>query len=213
MAQRKIDRFGCIVVKCIALLSLLVTIALVFLCSTNSTSLLPSYIFDQTSTSATNGAQQWNGDTKITPPIMNFSPPSGTTLSVSPLFASTYQRYSTSTGNSLGAPITVAFPTAYGWLQFFTSGALLFPLTQHSLARHSDDALAELVSHGVRDTLTGVLRLPLLPALLTAGSPLPLAGAGSSLTYIDLRKAADPALMQFAPANSHSTGQTPVLYR
>ena len=209
--ERKRDRFGYAVIKYIALLFLLGTIALVCLFSANLASPLPSHTLDQASTSATNGAQQWNGNAKVTLPIMKFAPPTGATLGVSPLFASTYQRYKTATANSLGVPVTVAFPTAYGWLQFFTAGALLLPAASHPSIQQTKDALAQLVSHGVRDPLTGVLRLPLLPDLLTSGSPLPLAGNGSSLTYIDLRKAADPARMQFAPpVNSPATVQTSV---
>src|SRR5690349_17774418 len=77
-------------------------------------------------TVATNGADQWDNDDMVTEPITNFSSLSSNTLSVSPLFTRAYQIYGTS-HNSLGAPITTAFPTTDGWLQFFANGALLLP--------------------------------------------------------------------------------------
>ncbi len=154
-------------------------------------------------TVATNGVQQWVDDNQITPPMRTFTTSNATT--VSPLFARAYQRYTLSpTVNSLGQPLTDAFPTTYGWLQFFTSGALLLPTTLQAHVQHSDDTFANLVNNGVQDTSTGVVRLPLLQALLTAGSSLPLDGVGSSLNYVDLRKATNPVLMRAAPEKTPS---------
>lgn len=157
-------------------------------------------------TVATNGAQRWVGDNQITPPMTAFSTSNATTPSVSPLFALAYQKYALSTTiNSLGKPLTVAFPTTYGWLQFFTSGALLLPTTQLVHIQNTKDTFADLVNNGVQDKLTGVIRLPLLQALLTSGSPLPLDGVGSSLNYVDLRNATNPVFMRTAP-NQNTTG-------
>ncbi len=150
-------------------------------------------------TVVTNGAQRWISDNQISPPVVSFFVPN-IALSVSPLFTQTYQKYQLSTTvNSLGTPLTVAFPTTYGWLQFFTSGALLLPPTQQAHIQNTRDAFAELVNNGVQDRLTGVICLPLLQALLTAGSPLPIDGVGSSLNYIDLRKATNPVFMRTVP--------------
>ncbi len=151
-------------------------------------------------TIATNGAQRWVGNNQITPPIQTFSTSHITTLNVSPLFARAYQKYALSTTiNSLGKPLTVAFPTTYGWLQFFTSGALLLPATPHIHIQNTKDTFADLVNNGIQDTSTGVVRLPLLQALLTAGSPLPLDGVDSSLNYVDIRNATNPVFMRPAP--------------
>ena len=73
-----------------------------------------------------------------------------TTPSVSPLFTLAYQKYALSTTiNSLGKPLTVAFPTIYGWLQFFTSVALLLPKTQPIHIQNTKDAFNSLVYNGV----------------------------------------------------------------
>jgi hypothetical protein len=156
----------------------------------------------------TNGADQWDNNDMITAPVINFSPLSSNILSVSPRFTRTYQMYGTS-NNSLGAPITAAFPTAAGWLQFFTNGALLLPSTQQGQTHNNDAFLADLTKNGVQDTATGVIRLPLIQTLLSTGSALPVAGQGSSLTYVDLRKATTLALMKPMPARDESTPTIP----
>jgi hypothetical protein len=155
----------------------------------------------KTKTVATNGADQWNGNERVTAPVTNFSPPRPHALTVSPLFTRAYQIYGT-TNNSLGTPITTTFPTAHGWLQFFANGALLLPATQqaqdqdpNSQNQDADDSLTNLANHGIRDPATGTVRLPLLQTLLTVGSKLPVGGAGSTLTYVNLRNATAPSLM------------------
>lgn len=100
----------------------------------------------------------------------------------------------------LGQAVTPAVPVTGGWLQFFAGGALFEPdQSLHATRRHDvadldvlaeQNRLAELVAFGLRDPATGVIQLPLLPALLAAGSRVPIGGAGSSLTYVDLRRAA-----------------------
>jgi hypothetical protein len=157
-----------------------------------------------------NGANRWVGDRQTTTPTFDFSLPTSSSqaVSVSPLFARYYTSHSDA--SSLGAPLTVAFPTEQGWIQFFGLGALLLPTVQQAHTLHGvsqpENALtelAELIDLGVRDPGTGVMRLPLLQALLTMGSLVPLDGAGSSLTYVDLRNATNPSLMQPAPIANH----------
>jgi beta-lactamase class A len=156
--------------------------------------------FSRQATVATNGADQWDNDDMVTAPIANFSPLSSNTLSVSPLFARAYQIYGTS-HNNLGAPITAAFPTTDGWLQFFANGALLLPSTQ---IHNNDTSLSTLAKNGVYDTATGVVRLPLVQTLVSTGSTLPVGGPGSTLTYVDLRKATSPTLMSPIPASTNT---------
>src|SRR5437588_815054 len=143
-------------------------------------------------TVAINGANHWVGDRKVTPPAFNFSAPGSQELNISPLF----ERYYNSHGGitSLGAPVAPAFPAEQGWIQFFASGALLLPAAQQKQRLNAEDPLVELIDTGVRDPSSGIIRLPLLQALLTAGSQVPVGGDRSPLTYVDLRKATDPNL-------------------
>ena len=154
-------------------------------------------------TVAINGANRWDGDTKVTVPTFDFSPSSSQALKVSPLFEHYY--HSHSTAKSLGAPLTIAFPTDQGWIQFFGSGALLLPADQQKYTSAAENVqpkgpLVELIYPGARDQGTGIVRLPLLQSLLTFGSQVPIGGKGSPLTYVDLRKAASPDRMLPAPA-------------
>ncbi len=96
--------------------------------------------------------------------------------------------------------MTDAFPTHQGWIQFFEWGALLSPVAQQEHSHTADDPLVKLIDTGVRDPGSGITRLLLLQALLTAGSQVPIDGVGSPFTYVDLRKATDPALMLPDPA-------------
>lgn len=157
---------------------------------------------DAVITNASNGANQWVGESKVTAPDFDFSVPEAQALSVSPLF----ERYTRSHGGAinLGAPLTAAFPTDQGWLQFFASGALLLPVSQQGHTQGNEASLVALSKHGVKDANTGIVRLPLLQALLTAGSQVPIGGDKSHFTYSDLRKATNPGLMLAAPA----AGQT-----
>lgn len=160
-------------------------------------------------TIASNGADLWQHDTQVKPASFDFSPPASQTLNVDPLFARYYQ--SASGAQSLGTPLTVAFPISQGWIQFFTGGALLSPTTQTGNPQNASKPLTPLtplINTGIRSSSSGIIRLPLLQALLTAGSKAAIDGAGSSLTYIDLRKATNPALMQPAPA--HPAPASPV---
>lgn len=153
-------------------------------------------------TVAINGADLWNGDRKVTPPTFDFSPPDTQSVQVSPLFQRYYSRYSGLI--SLGSPLTAAFPTREGWIQFFRSAALLLPAVQQVPAIKTDEALREMIGMGVKDSDTGIIRLPLFHVLLTAGSQVPVGDDDSPLTYVDLRKAANPELMVTAPATNRT---------
>ncbi len=157
-------------------------------------------------TVASNGADRWVGDTQTTVPSFDFSSKDTQAVRVSPLFAHYYSSHHGA--SNLGAPITPAFPTDQGWLQFFRSGALFLTTAQQGQGYGTgtnDTPLTELIIDGLKDTGTGVVRLPLLQALLTLGSQVPIGGDGSSLTSVDLRKATDPHRMVPAPAANHPT--------
>ncbi|GHO46743.1 hypothetical protein KSX_49060 [Ktedonospora formicarum] len=141
-------------------------------------------------------------DGEVTTPAFVFSQTATRKLAVSSFFANYYQSHSGQT--SLGAPLTVAYPVEHGWIQFFSSGALLLPIEKQNYKSSSKDILAGLVTNGVNDPETGIVRLPLLQALLTAGSQIEIGGKGSSLTYVDIRKAAHPALLVTAASTTSS---------
>jgi beta-lactamase class A len=160
----------------------------------------PSGMLTASNTIASNGATRWIGDQQTTAAAFGFSSPGSQTVGISPLFAHYYTSHSGA--NSLGTPMTVAFPTKQGWLQFFASGALLLPASGRGESTGTDAALIDLIANGVRESGTGIVRLPLLEALLTAGSRVPVAGDGGALTYVDLRAATSPDLLLTAPAGS-----------
>lgn len=153
-------------------------------------------------TIATDGAEQWLNDTKSTPLLTPTPPLDAKHVSISPLFNAYYVSHGTA--NSLGDPLTFAVPIANGWLQFFTMGALFSPTasTSSRVSQAAKDALTRLITTGVKDQATGVIRLPLLQTLLTVGSRATIGGADSPLTYIDLRQATNPNLMMTASATS-----------
>ncbi len=184
----------------------LITLSMAFLSSslalTGWRSHLPMPIAQATGkTVALNGADRWNGDREVTTPTFDFSLLSNQPVQVSPLFAQYYSHHSGA--SSLGAPLTVAFPAKPGWIQFFRSGALLLPTVQQSSVPSTDPSddgiLGGLTKTGTKDTSTGIIHLPLIQALLTAGSQVPIGDDDSPLTYVDLRRAANPDLMVTAP--------------
>lgn len=149
-----------------------------------------------------NGSDRWTDDAQTTLPAFDFSPSDKQKASISPLFTGYYNSH---VGvKNLGTPLTVAFPTNQGWVQFFTMGALMLPTgpqeNTYDDVSEDHDMLTLLAASGVSDPDTRIVRLPLSQALLTAGSQEPLGGSGSSLTYVDLRAAANPDLMRPAPA-------------
>ena len=66
------------------------------------------------------------------------------------------------------------------------------PAVQQVHTSQTDSPLMESIEAGVKDSRTGIIRLPLFQPLLTAGSQVPVGGDGSPLTYADLRKATSP---------------------
>ncbi len=155
-------------------------------------------------TTSMNGANRWVGDKKITPPSFDFSLASSQAINVSPLFADYYHKNNGT--QTLGNAMTAAFQANAGWLQFFTSGALLLPTSQPDATEQSNtarDPLLGLIADGVKDPGTGIVRLALLDSLLTAGSQVPIGGPGSPLTYVDLRKATSPDLLLPSSSDNH----------
>ena len=158
-------------------------------------------------TMATEWSFLWDGETQTTAPAFDFFQDKSLAqyVRVSPLFNDYYTRHSGTA--SLGAAVTTAFPTNYGWIQFFASGALLLPAVQHIHINDPDDQQPQrlwtaLIDGGVRDPGTGILRLSLFQALLTVGSEVPVVD-GSLITYADLRASAAPALMLTAPTDDY----------
>ncbi|MGZ3680207.1 MAG: serine hydrolase, partial [Ktedonobacterales bacterium] len=125
-------------------------------------------------------------------------------VSVDPAFAAYYSAYRGET--LLGTPLTTAFPIDDGLIQFFSSGALLLPTdaAQASPTAPLESVARLLPQDDVRDAATGIVRLALLPRLLTAGSTMPVGGEGSSLTYVDLRRAALPDALVRKPTPSRT---------
>src|SRR5207247_792533 len=90
-------------------------------------------------TIASNGASHWLDDNKTTMPTFDFSLPRTQKIQVSPLFERYYSGHSGT--NTLGLPLTVAFPSGQGWLQFFEYGALLLPTIQHGYSLDVNEPL------------------------------------------------------------------------
>ena len=158
----------------------------------------------------TNGAALWENDLRTTAATQNsWLETAQAARVVDPAFASYYDSHIGQA--TLGAPLTPAFPVRQGWLQFFTSGALLLPLSQAAPAatRTDADLPDELVSNGQIDTATGVVRLPVLHTLLAAGSEIPIGGDDSPLTYAHLRDATRASGMVTAPASAIVVSQSP----
>ncbi len=167
----------------------------------------PTPIATATVNVATDIARQ----SRTTPPQYNVTAPtgasggSGSSIPIDGYFALYYAAHD---GNDLlGVPLTPAFPIAGGWVQFFVSGALIFPAQQGSAAgdqlAFGDPALAAL-SGATRDGVTGIIRVPLVQSLLRAGSLVSVAGAGTP-TYADLRRNVIP--VSLAPTRGgHASG-------
>lgn len=161
-------------------------------------------------------AAPWKHDTRKMAaqfPLAQQSP--GQQLAVDPAFAAYYNSHD---GNDmLGAPLTPAYPTAGGTIQFFTSGALLLPVDppqaegqpkqapQTAQATQVVQASDNPLLNGLTDTVSGVVRLPLVEALLTVGSEAQIGGMNGTLTYVDMRNATlSRALVPAPPGSSPS---------
>ncbi|HJT57691.1 MAG TPA: serine hydrolase, partial [Ktedonobacteraceae bacterium] len=171
---------------------------------------LPSTAPAMDRTTATNGADNWSGDSESTLPNFDFSSSPSQKLNVSPLFKAYYAAQNGT--ENLGKPVTVAFPTGQGWIQFFEMGALFLPAVQQQHFHSANDPLVALIINGVSDPDSSIVRLPLLQALLTVGSQMLVGGLGSSLTYVDLRKAANPDHMLPTPTTTPSHTEDPPIF-
>lgn len=148
-------------------------------------------------TTVSNGTSLWVGDQKTAEPVFNLALSNNQAVSISPSFASYYQSHNGP--RNLGTPLTDAFPSTQGWMQFFALGALLLPTApQQSTNAAENSSLAFSVPKGTNAS-GGIVRLPLLQALLTNGSQVAVGGDGSPLTYVNLRAATDPDQMVLAP--------------
>ena len=133
-------------------------------------------------------ASSWLSGARTTTPTFSFTIPDAHHSYVDPIFQA---YYSASAGaQQLGSAITPAVPTRDGWLQFFTSGALLLPKAGATI--NLTPSSGAVYAAGQRDTTTNVIRLPLIEALLASGSTTPIGGDTSTLTYTDLRVASRP---------------------
>ncbi len=164
--------------------------------SASSRSMLTNQLRDTANTIVSNGADQWNNDETVTTPVSTISLSVSKEIAISPVFKPYYQ--TRHADGNLGGPLTDAYLIDQGWLQFFASDALFFPEQQvHS--RSKNNILPSLILAGSKDAATGIIRLPLLQALLTVGSQVPIGGSQSIFTYVNLRKATAPTFMQAAP--------------
>jgi beta-lactamase class A len=156
-------------------------------------------------TIASNGADQWDNDETVTAPLSTFSLSTSKKIAISPLFQHYYQSHGAA--RNLGEPVTDAFPVAQGLLQFFASGVLLSP-EQQAHSQSSKDILTSLIDSGSKDAATGVIRLPLLQALLTVGSKVPIGSSQSTFTYVNIRKATNPVFMLSAPTKKPASNSS-----
>lgn len=160
-----------------------------------------------------NPATLWQHDThKMAANFPLAQQSQGQQFTVDPAFVAYYNSHN---GNdTLGTPLTTAYPIAGGTIQFFTSGALLLPPgppqsegqpKQATQATQAVQASDNPLRNGLTDTASGVLRLPLVEALLTVGSEARIGGTDGTLTYVDLRNATLPhALVSVPPGSSSS---------
>lgn len=144
----------------------------------------------------------------VTAPDARWSALTGERQATGAVFASYYMARQGST--SLGSALTPAIPVSGGWLQIFASGALFTPGNARGPRHLSLDSIgdepttpnstSQLIHAGIADDASNILRLPLLRALMAAGSEVSIGGSISSLTYVDLRRAAQPDHLIPAPA-------------
>ncbi|HEU5438518.1 MAG TPA: serine hydrolase [Ktedonobacterales bacterium] len=144
--------------------------------------------------SSPSAAQLLARQTRTTTPHFSYSAAGSHPYAIDARFTAYYAAHGGAA--LLGQPTTLAYSTTNGWVQFFTSGALLLPSPDQAAGRGpsaSDfgDLAQPAFAGGTRDAATGIIRLPLLVPLLSAGSLAPLHDAASA-TYADLRRAIVP---------------------
>ena len=142
-------------------------------------------------------------DAQRSAPIFTFpmSAPQG--LAVAPIFAAYYDAHG---GASLfGAPITPAYPTADGMVQFFTAGGLIAEqgALQEATATPAGAAVATSTSAA---TPAAIARIPVVSTLLARGSLVTIGGSDGSLTYAALRDAALPDQLRAIPSPLPASG-------
>lgn len=138
------------------------------------------------------GNDPWANDTRETAPSAQYAIFAQQRNPVDPAFQAYYTREHGSI--LLGNALTPAYLTNLGLTQIFANGALVVP-TQSGTSGTSasaSDLDPSLLHAGAFDSATGVVRLPLIDALLSAGSKIPLGGDDSTLTYVDVRAATAP---------------------
>lgn len=152
-----------------------------------------------TSSLATEIARQ----SQTTPARYDFTAPIGSSAGI-PLVGDFALYYAAHHGSVLlGAPLAPAYPITGGWVQFFASGALALPSGQGPGAAGAlafGNPAQPAFAAGVRDPLTGIIRLPLTLPLLRAGSLVAVAGAGTP-SYAELRR--NVILIALAPVYGH----------
>lgn len=148
---------------------------------------------------------RWQHDTRTTAAVFPVASQQDQPPAIDAVFTAYYDTHNG--GETLGAPLTPAYPTQYGLMQFFTASALLLPANLQVGAQSQSSATVndELLREGAADTTSGIVRLPLVEALLTVGSEARIGGTDGTLTYAGLRAAALPSKMTPAPAGSSRT--------
>ncbi|HEY1387310.1 MAG TPA: serine hydrolase [Ktedonobacterales bacterium] len=139
------------------------------------------------------GAFPWSNVTRTTAPSPQYAVFAQQNNPVDPAFQAYYARVNGAV--LLGNALTPAYLTQIGWTQIFANGALVAPTQSSAKSSQaaSDGLDSSLLHSGQFDSATGIVRLPLLDALLTFGSTIPVGGDGSSVTYVSLRTATDPS--------------------
>ncbi len=149
---------------------------------------------------------QWLHTATRTNPRFAF-PETAASVAIDPTFADYYAAHAGAT--LLGPALTPALPTSLGTVEFFAAGALLKANEQAQLLLKQQQpqavpqafgpATQQILRDGLYDKDSGIVRLALFHALLSAGSTLPIGGDKSSLTYIDLRSALQPSHLVNSP--------------
>lgn len=160
------------------------------------------------------GPFPWSNATRTTAPSAQYAVFAQQNNPVDPAFQAYYTRVHGTT--LLGNALTPAYPTNIGWTQLFTNGALVVPAastqtrTGPSTETPPGDLDPSLLRSGQIDSATGIVRLPLLTMLLTAGSKISLGGDDSSVTYVTLREATAPSHLAHlqTPQPQQSPGQS-----
>ena len=146
-------------------------------------------------------AAELANDGQQTAPIFSFPSTAAEGLAVAPIFTSYYDAHGGAA--FLGTPITPAYPTADGTVQFFSAGGLI--AGQGATATPAATGSAASASTATT-TSVAITRVPVVSTLLSTGSLVTLGGDGGSLTYATLRDAAKPDQLQAIPSPLPTSG-------